>query len=64
MSRWSVRSLAAVALPVIAYIERLTRGSLLEVLRTNFVRTARAKGLPESQVILKHALRPALLPVA
>jgi oligopeptide transport system permease protein len=51
------------SLPVIAYIARLTRGSLLEVLRTNFVRTARAKGLPERQVILRHALRPALLPV-
>lgn len=51
------------ALPVIAYIARLTRGSLLEVLRTNFVRTARAKGLTERQVIVRHALRPALLPV-
>ena len=51
------------ALPVIAYIARLTRGSLLEVLRMHFVRTARAKGLPERQVILRHALRPALLPV-
>ena len=51
------------ALPVIAYIARLTRGSLLEILRTNFVRTARAKGLAERQVILRHALRPALLPV-
>jgi oligopeptide transport system permease protein len=51
------------ALPVIAYIARLTRGSLLEILRTNFVRTSRAKGLAERQVILRHALRPALLPV-
>jgi oligopeptide transport system permease protein len=51
------------ALPVIAYIARLTRGSLLEVLRMHFVRTARAKGLPERQVVLRHALRPALLPV-
>lgn len=51
------------ALPVIAYIARLTRGSLLEVLRTNYVRTARAKGLTERQVIVRHALRPALLPV-
>lgn len=51
------------ALPVIAYIARLTRGSLLEVLRMHFVRTARAKGLPERQVVLRHALRPGLLPV-
>jgi oligopeptide transport system permease protein len=61
--RYLVLPVITLALPVIAYIARLTRGSLLEVLRTNFVRTARAKGLPESQVILKHALRPALLPV-
>ena len=61
--RYLVLSVITLALPVIAYIARLTRGSLLEVLRTNFVRTARAKGLPERQVILRHALRPALLPV-
>jgi oligopeptide transport system permease protein len=51
------------ALPVIAYIARLTRGSMIEVLHSNFVRTARAKGLPEHLVIMRHALRPALLPV-
>lgn len=51
------------ALPVGAYIARLTRGSLLEVLRADFIRTARAKGLREPWVILRHALRPALLPV-
>jgi oligopeptide transport system permease protein len=61
--RYLVLPVITLALPVIAYITRLTRGSLLEVLRTNFVRTARAKGLSESQVILRHALRPALLPV-
>jgi oligopeptide transport system permease protein len=53
----------SLALPQIAYISRLTRGSMIEVLRSNFVRTARAQGLPESTVILKHALKPALLPV-
>jgi oligopeptide transport system permease protein len=62
-ARYLVLPVITLALPVIAYIARLTRGSLLEVLRTNFVRTARAKGLSESQVILRHALRPALLPV-
>jgi oligopeptide transport system permease protein len=61
--RYLVLPVVTLALPVIAYVARLTRGSLLEVLRTNFVRTARAKGLPERQVILRHALRPALLPV-
>ena len=51
------------ALPQIAYIARLMRGSMIEVLRSNAIRTARAKGLPERVVILRHALRPALLPV-
>ena len=51
------------ALPTIAYIARLTRGSMIEVLHSNYIRTARAKGLPEHQVIFRHALKPALLPV-
>lgn len=51
------------ALPQVAYIARLMRGSMIEVLRSNAIRTARAKGLPERVVILRHALRPALLPV-
>jgi len=53
----------ALALPQIAYISRLTRGSMVEVLRSNFIRTARAKGLSERAIIFKHALKPALLPV-
>ncbi len=53
----------SLALPQIAYISRLTRGSMIEVLRSNFVRTARAKGLPERVVLLRHAMKPALLPV-
>jgi len=53
----------ALALPQVAYIARLTRGSMIEVLRSNFIRTARAKGLPERTVIVRHALKPALLPV-
>lgn len=61
--RYLVLPVVTLALPMIAYIARLTRGSLLEVLRSNFVRTARAKGLPEHLVIVRHALRPALLPV-
>jgi len=48
---------------VAAYIARLTRGSALEVLRADYVRTARAKGLAPSRVLLHHVLRPALLPV-
>jgi oligopeptide transport system permease protein len=51
------------ALPQIAIISRLVRGSMVEVLRSNYVRTARAKGLPNHIVIVRHALRAALLPV-
>src|SRR5689334_20636525 len=51
------------ALPNIAYISRLTRGSMIETLRTNYVRTARAKGIGSRRVIWKHALTGAMLPV-
>lgn len=51
------------ALPVIAYIARLTRGSMIEVLHSNYIRTARAKGLPKRLIIGRHAIKPALLPV-
>ncbi|MGY6629478.1 MAG: oligopeptide ABC transporter permease OppB [Wenzhouxiangella sp.] len=51
------------ALPMIAYIARITRGSMIEVLRSSFIRTARAKGLPEKEILFNHALKPALLPV-
>ena len=53
----------ALALPQVAYIARLTRGSMVEVLNTNYVRTARAKGLREQLVVVRHALKGALLPV-
>ena len=46
-----------------AYIARLTRAGMLEVLRSNYIRTARAKGLSERAVIVRHALRGGLLPV-
>jgi oligopeptide transport system permease protein len=51
------------AFPYFAYIARLSRASILEVLRTDYVRTARAKGLKESTVIAKHVLKGAMLPV-
>jgi oligopeptide transport system permease protein len=51
------------AAPYTAYIARLTRASMLEVLTQDYIRTARAKGLSESAVIYKHALRVAILPV-
>lgn len=47
----------ALALPQIAYIARMTRASMIELLRSNFIRTARAKGLPERVTILRHALK-------
>ena len=51
------------SLPSIAMISRMTRSSLLEVLKEDYVRTARAKGLSEKVVILKHALKNALIPI-
>jgi len=51
------------SIPFAATIARLTRGSLLEVLKLDFVRTARAKGLSEDAVLFRHALKVAILPV-
>jgi oligopeptide transport system permease protein len=62
--RYLILPVIALALPPLAYVSRMTRGSLIEVLRTPYIRTAFAKGLPLRVVILRHALRPALLPVA
>ncbi|MHB1541796.1 MAG: oligopeptide ABC transporter permease OppB [Steroidobacteraceae bacterium] len=53
----------ALALPLIAYVARMMRGSMIEVLNSPYIRTARAKGLPERTVILRHALKPALMPL-
>jgi len=58
-----VLPVVTLALPAIAYVARLTRGSMIEVLHSNYIRTARAKGLPERLVIFRHALKPAILPV-
>lgn len=55
--------IVALALPQVAYVARLTRGSMIETLRANFIRTARAKGLPERVTIMRHALKGGLLPV-
>ena len=67
---WGEGQLRNMILPVIslsllqiAVIARLTRGGMIEVLRSNYVRTARAKGLPERLVIGRHAMRAALLPL-
>jgi ABC-type dipeptide/oligopeptide/nickel transport systems, permease components len=67
---WNGGHWSNVILPVIALstsyfasIARLTRSSMLEVLSSNYIRTAKAKGMPSRDVIFRHALRPALLPV-
>jgi len=62
--RHLVLPVAALTLPPLSVIARLTRANMLEVLRSHFIRTAVAKGLPLHTVILRHAMRPALLPVA
>jgi oligopeptide transport system permease protein len=62
--RYLVLPVIALTLPPLAVIARLTRGSMLEALHSNYLRTALAKGLPLRTVILRHALRPALTPVA
>lgn len=67
---WLLDRLWHLVLPVacltyggLAYLSRLTRAEMLEVIREDYVRTARAKGLSERVVIFKHALRNALLPI-
>jgi oligopeptide transport system permease protein len=64
-SAWRYLALPVVvlSLPQIAIISRLTRAGMIEVMRSNYVRTARAKGLPERSVVLRHALRGAILPL-
>jgi oligopeptide transport system permease protein len=58
-----VLPVVTLALPVIAYLAQLTRSSMREVLQSNFIRTARAKGLDARTLLFRHALRPALIPV-
>lgn len=69
-SRWGGFPSRNLVLPVItlsaiymAYIARLTRAGMLEVLRSDYIRTARSKGLSEKDVVIKHALRGGLMPV-
>lgn len=69
-ARWDGLFSRSAVLPVItlsaiymAYIARMTRAGMLEVLRSDYIRTARAKGLSEKDVVLRHALRGGILPV-
>lgn len=61
-SNW-VLPVIALAIPQVAAFTRLTRASMLEILGSNFVRTARAKGLPEFITLTRHAIRAAMMPV-
>jgi oligopeptide transport system permease protein len=62
LARW-ILPVVSLALPQIAYIARLTRASMIDVLASDFIRTARAQGLGTIAVVRYHALKPALLPV-
>ena len=55
--------ITALAFPQVAYIARLTRGSMIEVLSSNFVRTAKAQGIPMKYIVLRHDLKPTFLPI-
>jgi oligopeptide transport system permease protein len=61
--RHMILPVTVLALPQIAVIARLTRGSMVEVLRSNYIRTARAKGAPTHHIVVRHALRGAMLPL-
>lgn len=61
-SYW-IMPVVALSTSYMASIARITRSSMLEVLSSNHIRTARAKGMPERRVIMRHALKPAMLPV-
>ena len=61
-ARQIVLPVIALALPQVAIVARLVRGAMIEALRSDHVRTARAYGLPARMVVLKHALRAAILP--
>ncbi len=61
--RNQILPIVTLALPQIAYVARLTRGSMVETMNANFIRTARAKGLAERIVVVRHALKGGLLPV-
>lgn len=60
---YMILPVTALAIVYIAGIARIMRGSMIEVLHSPFIRTAKAKGLPMSRIIIKHALKPAMLPV-
>lgn len=60
---YMILPVTSLALPQIAIISRIMRGSMIEVLHSNYIRTARAKGIPNKNILFQHAIRPAILPV-
>ncbi|MEE1674861.1 oligopeptide ABC transporter permease OppB [Agarivorans aestuarii] len=61
--QYIILPMLGMSLLYVASFARIMRGSMIEVLSSNFIRTAKAKGLPYRHIIVRHALRPALLPV-
>lgn len=61
--QYLIMPVIALSTSYMASIARITRSSMLEVLNSNYIRTARAKGLPSRTVVMRHALKPAMLPV-
>jgi oligopeptide transport system permease protein len=61
--RYMVLPMALLVMIEMTSIARVMRGSMIEVMQSNFIRTARAKGLPMRTIVMRHALKPALLPV-
>ncbi len=61
-ARW-IMPVIALALPQIAFIARITRSSMIEVLESEYIRTARAQGLATATIVRYHAMKPALLPL-
>lgn len=61
--QYMVLPVLGMAMLYVATFARITRGSMIEVLNSNFIRTARAKGLSYPHIVVKHALKPAMLPV-
>jgi oligopeptide transport system permease protein len=62
-ARFMILPVISLGFPYAAYIARMTRSEMIEVLGSPFIRTARAKGLPERTILLRHALRPVLTPL-
>ena len=62
-AKYMVLPVLGMSMMYIATFARITRGSMIETLNSNFIRTARAKGLNFSYIVLKHGLKPAMLPV-